>query len=97
MLDERQTCCAGEEYRVRLFDGSEKTVNNSSLAMNFMEGDKVIYTPPKGGETIKGTIIASNGNFWYKISPMSDPECVLVLASTLVLMHASVNFKRSMV
>ena len=60
-------CCggdAGEEYRVRLFDGSEKTVKDGSLAMNFKEGDSVLYTSPKGGQSIPGTIIASNGNFW---------------------------------
>ncbi len=54
----------GEEYRVRLFDGSEKTVRNDSLAMNYGEGSAVVYTDPKEGKQIKGTILASNGNFW---------------------------------
>ena len=55
---------SGEEYRVRLFDGSEKTVRDDSLAMNYGEGSTVVYTDPKEGKQIKGTILASNGNFW---------------------------------
>ena len=49
---------------MRLFDGSEKTVRDDSLAMNYGEGSAVVYTDPKEGKQIKGTILASNGNFW---------------------------------
>ena len=49
---------------MRLFDGSEKTVRDDSLAMNYGEGSTVVYTDPKEGKQIKGTILASNGNFW---------------------------------
>jgi hypothetical protein len=54
----------GDEYYVKLVDGTAKTVDSSHLALNLSKGSPVLYTPPSGGETVKGTIVASDGSYW---------------------------------
>jgi hypothetical protein len=55
---------AGDEYYVKLVDGTAKTVDASHLALNLSKGSPVLYTPPAGGESVKGTIVASDGSYW---------------------------------